>query len=409
METVKPAPGIPATTEREGGPNRPLLLLVVTEDWYFWSHRRSVARAALAAGYDVVLASRFTEHRARIESDGVRTVNMTLRRAGRNPLGEAAAVLDLARLYRRLRPTVVHHVALKPVLYGSVAARLAGIRVVVNAITGLGYAFTGKGRKAAFFGVLARTAYRLALHGQNTWTIFQNEDDRTCFVNLGLVGQAQTVLIRGSGVDLVRFAPVPEPEGLPTVLYAGRMLWSKGVGDLVEAGRRLRHRGLAFRIVLAGHSDIDNPEAIPDSQLRAWTDHGDAEWVGRVDDVAAAMAAAHVVVLVSEREGIPKVLVEAAGAGRPLIATDVPGCRDVVADGVNGCLVPVHDPSALADALGRLLDDAGLRARMGAASRCRAETEFSETYVVGETLALYARASGERFSGTVLPSRPTPR
>ena len=168
-------------------------------------------------------------------------------------------------------------------------------------------------------------------------------------------------------MDLSAFRPAAEPPGVPTVLYAGRMLTSKGVGDLVEAARRLRGGGTQLRLVLAGHSDADNPEAIPEARLRAWAAAGDAEWTGRIEDVAAAMAAAAVVVLASEREGVPKVLVEACGAGRAIVATDVPGCRDVVADGVNGLLVPVHDAAALAAALGTLLADPDLRARMGAA------------------------------------------
>ncbi|HEX9951935.1 MAG TPA: glycosyltransferase family 4 protein [Rubricoccaceae bacterium] len=371
---------------------RPHLLLVITEDWYYWSHRRAVAQAALEAGYRVTLASRFADHRARIEADGVETADIRMRRSGRNPLGEAAAVADLARLYRRLRPDVVHHVAIKPVLYGSVAARAARVPGVVNAVSGLGYAFTGRGPAAAVFGAFARVAYRVALRGPRTWTIFQNDDDRQHFVRLGLVRPERTVLIAGSGVDLSRFRPVPEPPGVPAVLYAGRMLWSKGVGDLVEAVRRLRADGVAVRLVLAGHSDTDNPEAIPDAQLRAWAASGDAEWDGRTDDVAAAMAAAAIIVLVSEREGVPKVLVEAAGAGRAIVATNVPGCRDVVSDGVNGRLVPVHDPAALAAALGELLADPALRASMGAASRRRAEAEFAEPIVVGQTLATYRRA-----------------
>ena len=381
---------VPATRTGE----RPHLLMLITEDWYFWSHRRAIAAAAVAAGYRVTLASRFDRHLDDVRALGVEPLEVKMRRQGRSPVGEALAVLDLASHYRRLRPDIVHHVAIKPVLYGSVAARLAGVRGVVNAISGLGYAFTARDRQARAVRSAALLAYRVALRRRGTFTIFQNPDDRAFFVDRGLVTPGSAVLIRGSGVDLDAFSVQPEPSGDPVVLYAGRMLWSKGVGDLVEAVRLLRLGGTPVRLVLAGHSDTDNPEAIPDAQLRAWVAAGDAEWGGRTEDVAAAMAAAAVVVLASEREGVPKVLVEACGAGRPVVTTDVPGCRDVVADGVNGRLVPVHDPAALAAALGELLADPALRASMGAASRRRAEAEFAEPIVVGQTLATYRRALG---------------
>ena len=373
---------------------RPHLVFAITEDWYFWSHRRSVAAAALEAGWRVTLASRFSDHRDRIEAMGVETADLPVRRTGRNPVGEAAAVAALARLYRRLRPDVVHHVAIKPVLYGSWAARLAGVPRVVNAISGLGYAFTGAGPEARAYRVFATAAYRSALRRRGTRTIFQNDDDRSYFVDAGLVRPEDTVLIRGSGVDVEAFRPGPEPDGPFTALYAGRMLWSKGVADLVEAVPWLRSDGHDVRVVLVGHSDAANPEAIPPATIRGWESEGLAEWWGRRDDMPSVLAEAHVVVLGSEREGVPKVLLEAAGAGKPIVTTDVPGCREVVEDGKNGFLVPVHDPPALASALGRLASDASLRARMGAASREKALAEFSERQVARETLAVYDELLG---------------
>ncbi|MEM1115322.1 MAG: glycosyltransferase family 4 protein [Bacteroidota bacterium] len=364
-------------------------MFVITEDWYFWSHRRSIAAAALKAGWRVTLAARFADHRDRIEAMGVETVDLPIARTGRNPIGELAAVAALARIYRRLQPDVVHHVAIKPVLYGSWAARLGGVPRVVNAISGLGYAFTGADRKARLYGALATTAYRSALRRPGTRTIFQNDDDRAHFVDAGLVQPEHTVLIRGSGVDIEAFRPGPESHAPVTALYAGRMLWSKGVGDLAEAVPLLRQEGHDVRVVLVGHSDAANPEAIPPARLRAWEAEGRVEWWGRRDDMPAVMSEAHLVVLGSEREGVPKVLLEAAGAGKPIVTTDVPGCREVVDDGVNGFLVPVHDAPALAEAVGRLAADPALRARMGAASRAKAVAEFSETQVARETLAIY--------------------
>ena len=336
---------------------RPHLVMVVTEDWFFWSHRRSIARGAVEAGFRVTLASRFGEHRERIEAMGVECVPIRLERTGRNPLGEALAVLDLARLYRRLRPDVVHHVAIKPVLYGSAAARLAGVRNVVNAVSGLGYALTAQTPKARALGRAVVLVYRTALGRRGTRTILQNADDRQFFVDRGVLDPDQVVLIRGSGVDLDAFRPSPEPPGPPVVLYAGRMLTSKGVGDLVEAGRHMRAAGVAFRLALAGWSDLSNPEAIAPAQLEVWGREGLAELWGRRDDMAAVFASSHVVALASDREGVPKVLLEAAGAGLPLVATDVPGCREVVDDGSNGFLVSRGDPGSLAAALTRLCRD----------------------------------------------------
>ena len=386
------------------GQGRPHLLMVVTEDWFFWSHRRSIARGALEAGFRVTLASRFTDHRDRIEAMGVSCVSIRLERTGRNPIGEALAVLDLARLYRRLRPDVVHHVAIKPVLYGSAAARLAGVRHVVNAVSGLGYALTARTLKARALGRAVVLAYRAALGRPGTVTILQNADDRQYFVDRGVLGPRQVVLIRGSGVNLDEFRPGPESPGPPVVLYAGRMLTSKGVGDLVEAGRQLRAAGVELRVALAGWSDMSNPEAIAPAQLQAWERAGLAELWGRRDDMAAVFASSHVVALASDREGVPKVLLEAAGAGLPLVATDVPGCREVVDVGSNGFLVPRGDPAALARALGRLCQDPALRRRMGAASRAKAEAEFSEASVVQATVRTYLDVmSGE--GGKERPNR----
>lgn len=379
---------VPAVRKSRAAPH---LLLLITEDWYYWSHRRSIARAAREEGFRVTLASRFGTLRDAIEKDGVTTQPIRLRRQGRGPFGEMQAIADLVQQYRRLRPDIVHHVSIKPVLYGSWASRLAGIDGVVNAISGLGYAFTGSDRRAQLYGRLAQAAYRSGLRRSGTYTIFQNEDDRRYFVARGLVAVDQTVLIRGSGVDLDVYSPRPEPAGVPVVLYAGRMLWSKGVGDLVAAVPILRRRGMTFKVVLIGHSDSDNPEAISPEQLRAWESEGLVAWLGRRDDVADIMSTSHIVVLTSDREGVPKVLLEAAAAGKPIVATDVAGCREVVDPGRNGFLVPVRSPGALADALGTLINDSGLRARMGAESRRKAEAEFSEERIVGETLALYDR------------------
>ncbi|MEX1183856.1 MAG: glycosyltransferase [Gemmatimonadota bacterium] len=206
-----------------------------------------------------------------------------------------------------------------------------------------------------------------------------------------MVPPEQTALIRGSGVDLVRFRPVARERDVPVLLYAGRMLWSKGIGEIVEAARLLRRANVPFRLELAGDPDEANPESIPEDTLRRWEEEGIVRWRGQKDDMAAVLSSADVVVLASRREGVPKILLEAAGAGLPIVATDVPGCREVVEHERNGLLVPLDNREALAEALGRLLTDVALRRRMGDASRRKAEAEFDERRVVTETLALYRR------------------
>lgn len=368
----------------------PHLLLVITEDWYFWSHRRPIALAALAAGCRVTLAARFDTLRKPIEDLGIRTAPIALRRRSRNPASEMLAVGDLVVLYRSLRPDIVHHVAVKPVLYGSLAARLAGVPRVVNAIAGLGYVFTSPTSGRSWLARAIRAGYRAASSDRRVVTIFQNEEDRSFFVDQTLVDPERTVIIRGSGVDTQAFRPGPEPLD-PVILYAGRMLWSKGVGDLVSACEILWQEGMQFRLRLVGDADASNPETIPEQVLRGWSRRAEVDWQGRRDDMPRVMQEATVVVLGSDREGVPKVLLEAASSARPIVASDVPGCREVVDPGVNGILVPPKHPVALAAALRKLLADATLRRSMGDAGRRKVEREFSEEQVAAQTLALYRR------------------
>lgn len=366
------------------------ILFIVSEDWYYWSHRRPIAEGALQAGYEVTLASRFDGLREDIEATGVRTVDIALKRTSTRPVDELVGVVDLVRLYRRLQPDVVHHVSIKPVLYGSIAARIAGVRNVVNAVPGLGYVFTGRDMKARVISVAARQAYRLALSGKGTCTILQNEEDRSFFVQSGITSWDKTALIRGSGVDTVRFVPGQEEE-VPVIMYAGRMLESKGVRDLYAAHQELIGRGISCKLRLVGAPDEANPEAIKSAELAAWAKDAHVEWLGHRSDVADILPSASAFVLSSDREGVPKALLEAASCGVPIVASDVPGCRDVVDHGRNGFLVPVRSPRAIADALEALLAQPELRRTMDEAGRRKAITEFAEEIVVRQTLDLYAR------------------
>jgi glycosyltransferase involved in cell wall biosynthesis len=369
---------------------RPRLLFVVTEDWYFWSHRLPMAQAAQAAGFDVAVATRVTDHGARIAAQGFRLIPLQkLSRQGRNPWGELAAIAELRAVYRREKPEVLHHVALKPVLYGALAARLAGVSGVVNAMAGLGFVFTAQSLKARLLKPLVSAAFRFLLRRKGSVLLVQNSDDRAVFLNAGLITPQAVRLIPGSGVDISGFTPQPEASGEIVALFVARLLWDKGLGDLVEAARLLRKRGIPLCIQVAGDRDPANPACIPEQTLADWQAEGLVSFLGRRSDIAALWEQAHIAVLPSYREGMPKALLEAAACGRPLLSTDVPGCRALVRDGENGLLVPARNPGALAQALERLATDAALRQRLGAQARRDAETIYSEQAVGAAVVALY--------------------
>lgn len=362
------------------------LLYFVTEDWYFCSHRLPLATAARDAGYDVTVVTRVREHGEAIRAAGLQLEPFEIARSGTNPWRELLTLLRLVALYRRIRPDIVHHVAMKPVLYGSLAAYLAGVRSVINALAGMGWLFTSAGGGARLLKHGVRLALgRLLARGI---ALVQNPDDAELLARLG-VPRGNIRRIAGAGVDLMYFHPTPEPDGTPVIVLPARLLWDKGVGEFVEAARLLRSRGVAARFVLAGDPDRANPASIPTTQVAEWAKGGTVEHMGWMSDMQSVFERAHIVCLPSYREGLPKALIEAAAAGRPIVTTDVPGCREVVDDGVHGFCVPPRDAHALADALATLIADPVLRARMGQAARMRAEREFGLDAVIAQTLALY--------------------
>ncbi|MEW6219281.1 MAG: glycosyltransferase family 4 protein [Thermodesulfobacteriota bacterium] len=382
------------------------LLFFITEDWYFWSHRLPIARAAREQGFAVHLATRVQDHGQRIVNEGIHLHPLALRRRSARLGQELATLRQLLTLYRRERPDIVHHVALKPILYGSLAARLAGVPGVVNALAGLGHLFIAGTPRARLGRRLVSLFFRLAFAPPGCRVLFQNDEDRQLLVAMGVVAAGKTVLIRGSGVDTRRFRPAVGPApGIPRVILASRMLWDKGIGELVDAARILKARGVAGEILVAGRLDEENPAAIPERTLRSWHEEGIITWLGFRQDIPELLASCQVAVLPSYREGLPKGLLEAAACGLPLVATDVPGCREVVREGENGFLVPARESLPLAERLERLLTDEPLRQRQGQASRRLAEQEFAVGRVVGETLALYRRMLASQAGGQ---GRPTP-
>lgn len=371
------------------------LLYLITEDWFFCSHFLERAEAARAAGYEVLVMTRVggqgPEPGARIRAAGLRLLPLRVQRRGTNPLAECGVLRQILAAYRHERPDIVHHVALKPILYGTLAARLCGITAVINAPVGLGYVFTSEAPRARLLRPLVQAGLKVLLNPTGSRVVFENPDDLAGLAAAGIVRREAAVLIRGAGVDTQRFRPLPEPAGTPVVTLVARMLRDKGVGEFVEAARLLRAQGVEARLQLVGEPDPGNPAAIPEAQLHEWQRSGLVCWLGRREDVAEILAGSHVVCLPSYREGLPKSLLEGLAAGRALVATDVPGCREAVRHGENGLLVPPRDAPALAAALAQLLRDPDLRARFGARGRERAVAEFATPRIVAQTLDLYAR------------------
>lgn len=367
------------------GRNKPKLLFVVTEDWYFVSHRLPLAVGAIKSGFDVSVATRARNHVEIIEKSGIRLIPFEMSRRVGNPLME---FLGLLFLYRRERPDIVHHIALKPVFLGSFAFKLAGLRSQVNAVAGLGWLFISQSRLARMVSPLIRWTLAYLLRGPSCKVIVQNPDDAGLLQRAG-VPASNLKMIRGAGVNTNEFLPSPEPSGPISVVLATRILWDKGVGEFVEAARLLKQRGVEARFILVGDPDPDNPASVPELTLQEWKEENVVELWGHRDDMAVVFQSAHVVCLPSYREGLPKVLIEAASCARPIVTTDVPGCREVVSDGDNGFLVPVRNVPELSNALLRLIESSELRAKMGKRSREIATKEFSLEMVIGQTLDLY--------------------
>lgn len=371
---------------------KPKLLYLVSEDWYFVSHRLALAVAAKERGYDVVIATRVGKEGGTIRDAGLTLRPIEFERSGLGPASEAATLARLIALYRRERPKLVHHVAVKPVVYGSIAARVTGVSGIVNALMGLGFVFTSETTKARALRPLVRAGLKPALRGPRTRIIVQNADDAELLAREHLARPENLRLIRGSGVDPAAFAVTPPPHGVPLVVLPARLLADKGVNEFVAAAEILKRDGVAARFALVGDPDPLNPSAIPLETVKAWVTRGLVEHWGwkKQSEMPAVLAAASLVCLPSYREGLPKSLLEAAAAGRAIVAADVPGNREIVRPGVNGWLVPARDAAALAAALREALADPMLCARYGAAGRAMVENEMSIRHVIDATLAVYA-------------------
>ena len=378
------------------------LLFVANRAEFFNSHRLPIAHAAQQKGFEVHVATPEDSYVPDLKAHDLVWHELELEGKSLNPFQELRTIIDLIQLYRKVAPDMVHHIAFKGVLYGSIAARIARVPRVVNAFTGLGHLFSADTSKIRIVRWFALQALRFGFGHPHSRTIFQNPVNIDEFVGRGVLDRGQVRLIKGSGVDVHTFEPAFQPSNPPLVILASRLVWDKGVGEFVEAARRLKEQGTDARFALIGKSDPLNPNAVPEDQLRAWDKEGAVEWWGFQEDMPGIFAQAQVVCLPSYyREGVPKVLIEAASAQRAIVTTDMPGCRDIVRDGVNGLLVPPKNPGALADALKELVASPDLCRKMGKCGREIVIDEFSVERVVEETMNVY----DELFS----ESTPIPR
>ncbi|PSJ23341.1 glycosyltransferase family 1 protein [Halomonas sp. ND22Bw] len=372
------------------------LLFVVNSPDFFLSHRLPVALAAQQAGHEVHVATAGgSDAIQKIHDLGLIHHEITMSRSGQHPARELAAIVSLYRLMRRVKPELTHLVTIKPVLYGGLAARLARVPAVVAAVSGLGTVFVAQGGKAGLVKRLVSLLYRLALGHRNSAVIFQNPDDRQALLAIGAIEAPQARLIRGSGIALDECPWVSEPTGMPVVTMAARLLHDKGVVEFVQAARLLADRGVVVKCRLIGSPDPGNPTTITQDELSAWQDEGLVELLGYLSDIPKQYAQSHIVCLPSYREGLPKSLVEAAACGRPVVTTDVPGCRDAIESGETGILVPARDATALADAIQELVESPEQRRAMGQAGRELAEREFAIERIVDQHLAIYRELEGQ--------------
>jgi glycosyltransferase involved in cell wall biosynthesis len=365
------------------------IIYLVTEDWYFVSHRLPMARAAKRAGFEVHVATRVAQHGAVIEQEGFVLHPLDWERGSLDPLHLASAIMQVRRLYREVQPWIAHHVALAPTIVGSLAATGMDFPCL-NALAGMGFAFTSQGSKARAIRAVLTVLLRRILRRPYATALVQNPDDGKALEAIGIAAE-KIALIPGSGVDTDKLQPLPEPPPPIAIGFVGRLLHDKGVAALMEAHRLLQSRGRNFELLIAGDADPANPASIPESELTAWKRREHVSFLGHVTDAREVWRKAHIAVLPSRREGLPLSLLEAAACGRPIVATDVPGCREIARPDVNALLVPPDDPAALADAIDKLAENADLRQRFGTAGRALVEAEFSSTRIGEDIVALYRK------------------
>ena len=373
------------------------IVFLVTEDWYFCSHRLELAVACIKNNYDVYVITQANKHAEKIISKKINLVPIIFPRSFRKFWLDLYSFISIYNAYSRIKPDIVHHVALKPVLYGSLVCLFQINKkpsVIVNAVTGLGSLFISKDLSLSILRTISQRLLAFLLRRPNSHLIVQNKDDEIIFREEYLVDNEKLFLIRGSGVNIEQYKPkknIKVPNVI-TVMLVARILKDKGVEEFIESIRILKKYKLAARYILVGRLDLDNPSGIVLEKVERWQDEGIIEWWNECVDMPKVYHQANIVVLPSYREGFPKVLLEAGACGLPVIATDVPGCREIVNDGVNGLLVPVKNSNALADAIVKLIKKPSLRNKLGKNARKMVEAKFASEIVIEQTLKVYNKS-----------------
>ncbi len=365
-------------------------VLFANTDWYLYNFRLEYARFLQSKGWEVCFLSPDGEYVEKLKEAGFRHIVFNFSRKGINPIRESETIRRIRSVYEAEKPDLVHHFTIKCVIYGSLAAKELGIRPIVNSITGLGYMFLSNKPYVKLIREVVKNLYKRALH--ETQVIFENPDDRDLFLKMGLIQEDNSHIVLGTGIDTEKFAPINPPNSVPLTVLPSRMIWDKGIREFVDAATAIKEEGIPARFALVGNNDPGNPTCIPFEQLTKWQKEGNVEWWGWQDDIPTVISMSHIVCLPSYREGLPKILIEAASCGRPIVTTDVPGCREAVTDGENGYLVPAKDPEALKEALVKLIKDEDKRIEMGNASREKALRCFSNEIVNERIYSIYQKA-----------------
>jgi glycosyltransferase involved in cell wall biosynthesis len=367
------------------------LFIVLNVEWAFLSHRLPIALEALRRGMDVTILAIEEEGRGdEIRSHGLKFLPLPTYRGSINIFSEFNLLVYLFRVYKKEKPDIIHHVTIKPMIYGSLAAKLCNHKNIVNAVAGLGSNFITRS-KYSFTAHIVQFLFKLALNNQNIKIIVQNKDDKGYIESQTKINPEKIFTIKGSGVDLKYFSYSEEETKMPlTVILSSRMIKDKGIYEYVQAAKILKQQFAEnIEFLLAGKIDLENVSSISQDQLEIWTNSGVVKWIGHQNNILSVLKKSNIVVLPSYREGLPKSLIEACAIGRAIITTDVPGCREVVEHGWNGFLVKVESAEELADAIKILVNDSVLRKSMGINSRIKAEKEFSIKNVIEKTFEIY--------------------